>query len=291
MQFAIYLFEGLRVGGMRVFTDSETPYVRFHRSDSSVDSIQFPFQTLAYRSGDLDDLGLLYVGILESVGIKAAIIPMEDDFLAAFSLGIDEAAAGTIFNNRDNLLVIDDEVWIVLALSTFNEGFVNCWYRGMGAINTAIESGGFIDMIPMRDAWTIYPPAAISAGNVQFERPVEDEVRRAAETNIMRYIAAEFGPKIQAVNDAIRNFGATAARYNELGLLYVRSGMYGEARAQYQQAAAMGSASAMANLGNLAMMDRDFTTAEQWFRRALQIDPENRIANNGLAQIATERFD
>ncbi|MDR1373845.1 MAG: hypothetical protein LBJ24_02620 [Treponema sp.] len=291
MQFAIYLFEGLRGGGVRLLADGETPYTSTHLDISRVDSIQFPFQTLAYRSGDMDDLGLLYAAALESAGIRAALIPLDDDFLVAYSLDIGAAAAGNIFNSMDNLLLVDDEVWMVVALSSFNEGFVNSWYQGMNRINAAVAEGRMVDMIRLQDAWGIYPPAAVGgrSGEFQYEKPPELEVSRSAETNMMRYIAAEFSPKIQAVFDEIRALGGTAARYNQLGLLYVRSGMYAEARAEYQRAAALGSAPAMVNLGNLALMEQDFAAADNWYGRALAVDPDNQAALRGMEQIALER--
>jgi tetratricopeptide (TPR) repeat protein len=78
--------------------------------------------------------------------------------------------------------------------------------------------------------------------------------------------------------------------YNRLGLLYVRSGLYGEARAEFQRAVAMNSESAMINLGNLAMVDRDYAAAEQWYRMALRTNPGNRLAAQRLEQIAIENF-
>jgi hypothetical protein len=290
MQQAIFLFEGLRAAGVAVSED-QTPYTAFHQDSRRVDYIQFPFQTLAYRTGDLDDLGLLFSGALESAGISAAIIPMADEFIVAFSLDIDQDAAEALFNDLDNLLIIDGNVWIPVAMSSMAEGFINSWYNAVNHINRAIGGGEDINFIVLADAWASYPPAALNAQDTQYDKPSETSVSRLAETNMLRYISAEFGPKIQQVQDEIRTRGGSVALYNRLGLLYVRSGMYSEARAEYMRSAAMGSAAAMVNLGNLAVMSRDFTAAEEWFNRALQTAPDNRGALNGLDQIVGRRLD
>jgi cytochrome c-type biogenesis protein CcmH/NrfG len=47
----------------------------------------------------------------------------------------------------------------------------------------------------------------------------------------------------------------------------------------------------MVNLGNLAMLENDFDTAESWYRRVLQLDPDNRAAENGLNRIAVDRLE
>ncbi|MDR1933226.1 MAG: hypothetical protein LBQ57_10450 [Spirochaetales bacterium] len=289
MQFAIHLFEGLRVGGIRASGDDQTPYISYHKDASLVDYIQFPFQTLAYGSGDMDDLGLLYAAALESAGIKTALIPLEDDFLVAFSLGISESGAAALFTNMDNVLVLDDEVWLPVSFASFREGFVNCWYAGMNRLNAAIAAGADIGIVLLRDAWASYPPAAITSQEAQFAKPAEVLVTRAVETDMMRYISAEFGPRILELRQQLRVQGESAALYNQLGLLYVRSGMYAEAKTEYQRAAALGSVPAMVNLGNIFSLERNFTAAESWYSRALQADPSNSAAASGLNRIITER--
>jgi TPR repeat protein len=285
MQQAVFLFEGLRAAGIADSLDAQTPYAEYHQNSERVDYVQFPFQTLAYRMGDLDDLGLLFAGVLEAAGIKSAIIPMADDFLVAFSLDIDAASAGNFFNDVDNLLIIDDTVWMPVAMSSLAEGFINCWYNAVNRINFAVENGDDVNFIILEDAWTLYPPAAMSVQDIQYDKPLEAAVSRLAETDMLRYISSEFNPKILAVQNEIRTQGGSVTLYNRLGLLYVRAGMYNEANAEYQRSAALGSAAAMVNLGNLAILSRDFSAAEQWFTRALRIDPRNRSAQNGLNQV------
>jgi hypothetical protein len=291
MQYAMYLYEGLRAGGVSLSQDAQTPYSEFRRETSRVDTIQFPFQTLAYRSGDLDELGLLCAAAFEAAGIKTALIPLENDFLIAFSLNISEEAGENLFYNMENLLIINDEVWIPLSLSYFQEGFINSWYGAVNILNAAFAGDENVDFIVLKDAWVSYPPAALSVQEVHFDKPQEVLVSRMAETDLLRYISAEFGPKIQALQDTIRREGASADRYNRLGLLYMRAGMLAEARSEYQRAAAMGFVSAMVNLGNIAMLERDYSTAEQWFNRVLQQDPSNQAALRNLRQIVSDRED
>jgi hypothetical protein len=291
MQQAVFLFEGFRAAGITVSGDRQTPYTAFHRDPGLVDYVQFPFQTLAYRSGDVDDLGLLFAGALEAAGIRAAIIPMADEFIVAFSLDIDEEAAGELFNDSGNLLIVDGNVWIPAAMSSAAEGFVNSWYRGINSINSAIGNGEEVNFIVLSDVWASYPPAALNAQDTQYDKPSELSVSRLVETDMLRYISAEFGPKIQEVQNLIRTQGGSAALYNRLGTLYIRAGMYNEARAEYLRSAAMGSAAAMVNLGNLAVISRDFAAAEDWFSQALRADPGSQGARNGLDRAAGRRLE
>jgi hypothetical protein len=289
MQNAMYLYEGLRVGGIKDSGDQQTPYATYHKDPALLDYIQFPFQTLAYRSGDLDELGILFAASLEAAGIKAALIPLENDFIVAFSLGIDEAQASSFFYNLDGVLVKNDEVWMPVAFSSFRDGFINSWYTAVNAVGTLLAEGGDMDFIVLEDAWKTYPPAAVMTQEAQFDKPPEENVARVVDTDIARYIVAELGPKIQELRDTIRIQGEIPSLLNQLGLLYIRSGMFNEAKTEYLRSASQGSVAAMVNLGNLAMLDSDAVSAERWFSQALRADPSNRGAADGLNQIAINR--
>lgn len=292
MQFAMYVLEGLKVGGLSNSKDSTTPYVTYHLDPAKLDYIQYPYQTLAYHSGDLDDLGVLVSAVFESIGIRTALIPLNDDFVVAFSLGIAPADAKDLFATQDNLLTISDEVWIPLSMSVLREGFVNSWFEGMKKVNAAFAENPDTEVIILEEAWRTYPAATITGSEAQFAKPDQAAVARAVDTDLMRYISNEFGPKIKAIEDDIKAKGSgTAVQYNQLGLLYIRAGMFEEAKGEYQKSAALGSVPAMVNLGNISTLQKDFKTAGAWFKKALEIQPDNKTAKNGLDRVELELSD
>jgi Flp pilus assembly protein TadD len=73
--------------------------------------------------------------------------------------------------------------------------------------------------------------------------------------------------------------------YNRLGILLVRSGQTVDAKAAYERAAGMGSVPAMTNRGTLALIEKDYATAERWFAQALDREPENEAALRGIEKI------
>jgi tetratricopeptide (TPR) repeat protein len=78
----------------------------------------------------------------------------------------------------------------------------------------------------------------------------------------------------------------TAALYNRLGILLVRSGRTADGKAAYERAAGMGSVPAMTNRGNLALIEKDYAAGERWFRQALAREPENAAALRGLEKVS-----
>lgn len=288
MQFAMYLFEGLKVGGITYSYDNSTPYTVYHKDPDLIDYIQYPFQTLSYRLGDYDDLGLLYAASLESVGIRSAIISLPDDFVVAFSLGIDSSKAASLFNGTDSLLIIDDVVWIPLSMSVIREGFINSWYLGMKKLNDAFERGSETEFIILQNAWKTYSPSGIGGDHSEFKKPHEKSLVNEVETDLLRYFSIEFGPKIKVIQREIQTSGGSAKLYNQLGLFYTRAGLYDEAKREYSKSAELGSVAALVNLGNISMIENRYSDAKSWYNKALDLKPDSMSALKGLKRAETE---
>jgi hypothetical protein len=162
LQFAAWLLEGLRAASIRVNAAS---------AQGGIFEVQYPFQTMAYRSGSAVDVGLLFAASLEAVGIRAAIVPLDGDFVTVFSLGINEAAAGSQFNGLDSLLMVNDEVWLPLSMAKFNDGFMESWRAAAERLNSAFSNNEAVDFIILEDAWAVYPPAPLPAQGVRVNLP------------------------------------------------------------------------------------------------------------------------
>lgn len=288
MQFAMYLNEGIRLNGIKCQTNSDTPYSTFHLDSELLDYIQYPYQTLSYKSGDRDDIGILYMAMLSSVGINTAFIPLENDFIVAFDLGVDASRAGTLFDGYDRILVVDDSIWIPVSISSMNEGFVNSWYKAIVELQELTENEEDFEFILLSDAWQTYPPAGFSGKETSGSMPSETSLTSAVENDIARYITAEFGPQIAALQNRIKAEGASVTLYNQLGMLYVRAGMYSSAIPVYELSAKMGSVPAMNNLGNICTLQKKYLEAKKWYEMALSVEPTNATALKNLDRIITE---
>ena len=76
--------------------------------------------------------------------------------------------------------------------------------------------------------------------------------------------------------------------YNQLGMLYVRAGLYQNAMAVYEVSAKMGSIPAMNNLGNICTILNDYKAALGWYKKVIELDPTNATALRNLERIAAE---
>jgi hypothetical protein len=291
MQFGIYLFEGLRGMGLHRGGPGDTPYEKHHAEIGQLDTVQFPFQTISYLTGDVDDLGILYAASLEAAGLRSSFIALEKDFIVLLPLGINEAAANSFFSNTERVLIVNDELMLPLSMAAFDEGFTTAWNRAMETLAEAFASSATeIDLIAPEDCWLVYPPANLPPRELRFNPPQTAALTAAADEALMQYISAELEPKAAALRQELGR-APTAVLYNQLGTAYVRSGLLNEARAAFTNAAERNSAAAMVNLGNLYALDRDWAAAEQWYRRALELSPDSSAARQGLEQSLEARED
>ena len=289
MQFAMYLFEGMRQAGIKYEEDSSSPYDTYHLNHETLDYIQYPYQTMLYKAGDKDEVGILLISLLQSVGIQTGFIATADDFIVLFNTEISENHIDNFFDGSDRVLVLDDgNVWLPLSMKVFGEGFINSWYKAVEEFMAVTEAEEDYSYVDISSAWTYYPPASFSSGENVALNTSEKKISEIVETDISRYITAEFGPQIAAVQNRILKEGASATLYNQLGLLYVRAGMYSSAIPVYQLSAKMGSIPAMNNLGNIASMQKNYKEAMSWYQKVLELDPENKTALSNLNRIQSE---
>jgi len=270
METGVWLFEAIRQS------------IRIGQPIGS--DVQFPAQTLAYGSGSLLDIALLYAAGLQAAGVSAAIIVLPNgEILCAASLGLDAASATAeaLFNGPDKLLIMNDEVWLPAAVSRLGDGFTAAWNEAIRRIDGLIANGEEPEMIIIEEAWKTYPPAPFPALGARLVLPDSNAVNAAANAVVQNYIKSEFEPKLSAVREQIRR-NPGASLYNQLGNLYLRSGMTSQANSVYEQAAGMGSTGAMVNRGNVALHENDIAAAERWFRQALAKDPNNKSALRGI---------
>ena len=274
MQYAIWLFEGLRAGE-----------VKLGRTYSPADEVQFPAETLSYGTGGSRDLALLFAAGLESVGIASAFIQAGDDFLVGVSLDAGQSAAETLFNGSERILVINDNVWLPLSMAAFNEGFSAAWTQGAAVLRQSFAQEKAADFVMVEGAWASYPPAPLPALGGRIVHADAEATTREVNRALQAYIEQEINPIINRQTAA----GNTAATQNRLGILYARAGRIADAKAAYERAAGMGSVPAMTNRGNLALIERDYTAAEYWFRQALERESQNSTALRGLEQVEEKR--
>lgn len=290
LQYALGVFEGLRLSGIVWSPDPQTPYAETRSSATVVDYVQYPHQTIGFRGGDSDDLAVLYAAALESVGIPAALLPLDSEVLVAFRMRDDETATRSGFLESDDFLFVHGEAWVPVRVSLLRDGFLRAWSEGAALARAVSLSETFSRL---SDAWQDYPPVAVPGITIPARRPPEGPLLAAFSSALTLIVDREVNPRAERLRASFGPGGGTPRQRNHLGVMFARYARYPEALEEFAAAEALGHSGAKINIGNVAFLMRDFVSAIDWYQRAAATLPDNTAALLGLARAYYEldRYD
>ncbi len=284
---AMNMHTALRLYGMKYVVDPSSPYAQISNSDSTVDFLQFPKQTLQYKAGDCDDLSILYSALLESVGIETAFITIPGHIYLAFALtqGPEEARRG--YARPDDLIFEKGKAWLPVEVTEIAGGFLSAWDIGAREWREN-QTGGKAALYSVHEGWRSYEPTGYP-GEVEISLPADAQVATAFAAELARFVDREISPQAARLQADIRASNGSPSAVNKLGVLYARFALDEQAEKQFQLAVRQTEfAPALINLGNLAFMRKDLKSALGYYERARRQSPENAGVLLGIARINHE---
>ncbi len=155
---AMLLFNALGQHGVRYLADPNNPYEKIAGRDFVVDSIQYPAQLLQRRTGDCDDLTVLYCSLLENIGISTALIDAPNHILMAFDTGVSRYQSQSVGLPQGQYLERDGRLWIPVEVTLFGASFHEAWSIAMAEC-LQLQDEGNLTVVDTRRAWDSYPPS------------------------------------------------------------------------------------------------------------------------------------
>jgi outer membrane protein W len=134
LHVAKVIFDELSQKGIRYHRD---PNIPFYKDDR----VQYAGETLNLRSGDCDDLVVLYSSLLESVGINTAFVEVRDPekeiahLYLLFDSGLPAPQGYSISSNEKRYLLREQPsgqstIWIPVETTLVERGFEEAWKAG-----------------------------------------------------------------------------------------------------------------------------------------------------------------
>ena len=286
LQYGMGIFEGLRIYGIVWTPDPTLPYTVVRKDVSKLAYIQYPYQTLSYKSGDSDAIALAVAEALESIAVPAAIAALPEDVIVAFPLDMGEAQVRTTFTNLGNFIFDSGKVWVPLRASMIRDGFLRAWQAGAD-LWKAQPQGSTPTLVNVEEAWKEFSPIALADIDYKPQKPSEEAINLAFENVLGRFVTAEVEPKARRLVAAMVGEG-TGKQRNNLGIVYAQYGLYTQAKAEFEKAVTKEYSPAIVNLANIAFLLKDYETAASYFERALVAQPGNKAALIGLARARYE---
>ncbi|MCK5672092.1 MAG: tetratricopeptide repeat protein, partial [Spirochaetales bacterium] len=285
----IALFEAIREYGLEYKIDPDSSYEVLSQDESLTDYLQFPVQTLDYKTGDCDDLSILYSAMLEAVSVETAFVTTPGHIYIAFSLGLNESQAGKIFSTTENLIIAEDKAWIPVEITLLNDGFLKAWETGARQWREAVvhNSAGFI---PVRTAWSEYEPTWFGSGentSVVERIPQISKIASSYKSSLNQFVQVQITPLVERMEERISQ-RSSSRLINQFGTLYARYGLIDKAEVQFKKAARQNYVPSIVNLGNIFFLSEDYRQANVQYEKAYKINPDNTDVILALARTGFE---
>ena len=289
---AAAVFSALGEFGLRYVIDPASSYKALSANAAAVDYLQFPVQTLDYRSGDCDDLTVLYSALLEAIGVETAFVTVPGHIYSAFALGMSEADMRSGFSSVNDLIVVDGKVWVPVETTLVNKGFLAAWAEGAKEWRQASASKQAA-LVPVRQAWSVYEASFIDSKertDVVSRFPAASKVLARYDGEIKKLTDRELGPIVADLRARLAS-RPSPGLHNKLGTTYARYGLFDKAEASFKEAAKADYPQAYYNLGNLKFMRKDYKGALSDYERSLKLNPDSALAAIAVARAAFEQGD
>jgi tetratricopeptide (TPR) repeat protein len=285
LRMALAIHQSLNLRGLTYVVDPNTPFIEFNESKNAIDYLQFPKQTLEYKAGDCDDLSILYAALLESVSVDTAFITVPGHIYIAVALDMGVSTAEDLFSNFDDLIIIDEKVWLPIEVTQVQKDFRTAWQTGAREWKE-FSGSGMANLYPIKDAWKIFEPVGLPGSADDIEVPEELLVQNAYMNELAAFTLREIASKEKDLISRIEESGNNIRLINKLGVLYAKFGLLDKAAEQFEKILKQREfAPALLNLGNINYLKDEPIKALSYYQRADILMPDNSSILLGIARV------
>jgi hypothetical protein len=280
------MFDALGVLGLKYIVDPTSPFQEFSGKATVVDYLQYPRDTLTRKSGDCDDLSILFAACLEDIGVPTAFVDVPGHVFIMFNTGVAEKDKTTL-GFPDQLIVTHEGfVWIPIEMTMVGSSFTTAWQKGAEEYRDW-SAKGKANIVNTQQAWEQFKPATLPHTSLAAVKVARDSIEakfnnelEALSRQRLENLSAEYLAVLKKKPD-------DAAALGRLGILYGEYGLYAEALEQFQKMLAEDKNNALAlnNIGNLDLLQERLADAKAAYEAALKTEPADAGIKANLARV------
>ena len=272
--YARTLYGALGVYGLSYIVDPTSPFQEFSEKAAAVDYLQYPRDTLARKSGDCDDLSILFAAMLEDIGIGTALVDVPGHVFIMFNTGVAEAEKNTL-GFPDSLLVVHrGTVWIPVEMTLVGSSFTRAWQKGAEEYRDW-SAKGKVEIVEVQKAWEQFRPVTLPPADLKQIRVRQEEIEAKYKDELEALGRQRLSALSAGYLAALKKKPDDGQALAQLGILYGENGLYTEALEQFQKLLAVEKVNAMAlnNIGNIHFLQERLPEARQAYEAALKVEP------------------
>jgi DNA-binding beta-propeller fold protein YncE len=268
------LYAALGVYGLSYIVDPTSPYQEFSEKAEAVDYLQYPRDTLARKSGDCDDLTVLFASALENIGIGTALVDVPGHVFIIFNTGVAEAEKNTLGLPDSLLIVHRGTVWVPVEMTLVGSSFTRAWQKGAEEYRDW-SAKGKVEIVEVQKAWEQFRPVTLPPADLKQIRVKQEEIEAKYKDELEALGRQRLVTLSGGYLEALKNKPDDGQALAQLGILYGENGLYTEALEQFQKLLAVDKDNAMAlnNIGNIHFLQERLSEARQAYEASLKVEP------------------
>jgi DNA-binding beta-propeller fold protein YncE len=280
------VYGALGVLGLTYIVDPTSPFPQFSENVAAVDYLQYPRDTLARKSGDCDDLSVLFTAMMENIGIGTALIDVPGHVFVMFNTGVPEKEKGSLGFSDQLLVAHQGTMWVPVEMTMVGASFTKAWQKA-AEVYREWSAKGKADIVSIQKAWEQFKPVTlphtdnkqVKAKAEAIEAKFKGELEQLARQRLAN-LSAEY-------LDILKRKPGDLDALGQLGVLYAENGLTSEALEQFQKmlAADKKNATALNNIGNISFLQGRTEDAKQAYESALAATPDDAGIMVNLARV------
>ncbi len=285
LQGAIQIYQALTEIGVIYQVDPQQPFATVTEGESMiVDSISLPRTTLRKLTGDCDDLTVLYLSLLETIGVETAFITVPGHIYTAFNTREKAKSFAKIHPDRNMTITIDDELWIPLEITLVGKtNFIDAWNKGAEEWNSLESTPEKRQIYITADSKKTYRAIGLTEKDLGLQYGNGEYISAAVanEMNLLTdLVLANYYRKVDERE--------TKQNYNRLGIALAEFNRLEKAEQAFNSSISMDSSylSPRVNLSNLNYLHKNYDNAAIQLNEILKILNDMNKETSNIALVA-----
>jgi hypothetical protein len=116
--------------GLSFKADEKRPFTQVFGSNVKVDTVRFPSETLLSKSGDHDDLMVLFGSVLKALDIDMAFTVSGEKVMTLIDTSIPEELMAKYGFDKSRVVIYDENIWLPFDMTALSGGAKAGWESG-----------------------------------------------------------------------------------------------------------------------------------------------------------------
>ncbi len=274
--------------GINYIEDPESPISQILEQKGAIDTVRFPRTTLFIQSGDCDDTTALVGSLLESVGVRTAIMTSPGHVFLAFDSEEPSENSWLFASDEFETLVYERTVWIPVETTILSEGFVRAWKKASELVRRHKQEGE-LEFLPVHTLRDAYPPLPLSTEtSLAVPIPEPESVAPLYASSIKGLRASLYNRALDSLFERVETLsGIKKVKIgNRIGVLHARFGSVEEAKksfiANIEEAPQF--LPSYVNAANIMLQENRPLEAREILEKGIYLQPDSPLLNLLMAR-------